>query len=107
MVLEIYGNYAEIKGNKRLLSLCREIKESAANEIQNISAGFDDENEICDRVKKFLEKSLEKLVGKRQVKKIFQNVEKTIPKLSGALCYVISEIGSRLGDMESDENDES
>ena len=67
MVLEIYGNYVEIKGNK----------------------------------------SLEKLVGKRQVKKIFQNVEKTIPKLSGALCYVISEIGSRLGDMESDENDES
>ncbi len=101
MVLEIYGNYAEIKENKKLLSLCREIKRLAANEIQNISANSTDENEICDRVKSFLERSLEKLVGRRQVKKIFKNEEKTIPKLSGALCYVISEIGLRLGDTES------
>lgn len=103
MILEIYGKKAEIKENKRLLSLCREIKKLAANEIQNISADSTDENEICNRVKNFLEESLEKLVGKRQLKEIFQNVEKSIPKLSGALCYVISEIGLRLGDTESGE----
>ncbi len=100
MVLEIYGEKAEIKENKKLLSLCCEIKRLAANEIQNISDSAD-ENEICDKVENFLEKSLEKFVGKRQIKKIFQNVEKTIPKLSGALCYVISEIGLRLGNAES------
>ncbi len=107
MILEIYGKKAEIKENKKLLSLCREIKQSAANEIQNISADSIGEDEICDRVKNFLEKSLEKLVGKRQVKKIFQNVEKNIPELSGALCYVISEIGLRLGDTESGEKNEN
>ena len=102
MVFEIYGNYAEIKESKKLLSLCREIKELAAKEIQNISDSTD-ENEICNRVKNFLEKSLERLIGKREVKKIFKNVEKSIPKLSGALCYVISEIGLKLGGTESGE----
>ena len=107
MVLEIYGKQAEIRESENLPSLCNEIKDLALAELKKISASPGDEKEACDGVIKFLEDSLEKLVGRESVEKIFQNTEKTIPKLSGALCYIISEIGLRLGKTESDEKDEN
>ncbi|MBQ9757166.1 MAG: hypothetical protein IJW15_01955 [Clostridia bacterium] len=107
MVLEIYGTQAEIKENKKILSLCGEIKDLAEVQLKQIATSEGDERHTCDGVMKFLEDSLEKLVGKRQAKRIFKNTERTIPKLSGALCYIISEIGLRLGRAESDADDEN
>jgi len=96
MILDIYGQKTEIEVCEKVFSLCDEIKKLAEEQLEKITQKDEDDAEVYLTVSNFMEESLAKLLGESFIIKVFKNTEKSLPKLSGALCYVISRLDAEV-----------
>ncbi|MBQ7097015.1 MAG: hypothetical protein IJN96_02980 [Clostridia bacterium] len=95
IVLELFENSFEVfVDESSIVFACSEIRENILAKLRVMKESEDESEEVLENVRSFLKECLAELIGEDVVEKMEGYSELSLPEITGALCYTISEIGA-------------
>lgn len=95
IVLELFENSFEVfVDESNIVFACSEIRENVLEKLQMLKESEDESEEVLESVRVFLKACLAELIGEDVVLKMENCCSMSLPEITGALCYTISEIGT-------------